>query len=75
MSHRAEQVEELSLAVKAAAEASEQSQLGKIYEKLVGYDLHEDDPSLGVEDLRGMVNDYVREACYQYEIHVSEVGL
>lgn len=49
--------------------------LGKVYEQLVGYDLHADDPSLDAAGLRDTIFDHVREICYEYGIHVADVGL
>ena len=68
-------IEDLTDAVNAARVATTPAELGKVYEDLVGYDLHADDPSLSVEALREFVLDYVREVCYDAGIHVSLVGL
>lgn len=57
------QIEDLTDAVRAALAATTQAELGKVYETLVGYDLHADDPSLSVDKLRDMVLDYAREVC------------
>lgn len=49
--------------------------LGKIYERLVGYDLHEDDPSASASELRDMIIDVAKEECVELGIHVSRLGL
>lgn len=68
-------IEDLSDAVRAAMAATTQAELGKVYETLVGYDLHKDDPSLSVAELRDMVIGYVEEACDDAEIDRTLVGL
>lgn len=49
--------------------------LGKLYAEFVGYDLHEDDPSMSADDLRDLVRDVVREQCYAWGIGVGVVGI
>lgn len=68
-------IEDLTDAVRAAKAATTQAELGKVYEQLVGYDLHADDPSLTVEELRDMVIGFVEEACDDEEIDRELVGL
>lgn len=66
---------ELSAAVRAAQAATTPAELGRIYQQLVGYDLHEDDPTLSVDELRDMLFDYVREVCHADGVHCADVGL
>jgi hypothetical protein len=68
-------IEELRGAVDAARAATDPAAVGKVYEKLVGYDLHADDPALSLDELKDMVFDYVRELCYANAVHVERVGL
>lgn len=68
-------IEDLSEAMRDAHAATTAPELGKVYERLVGYDLHEDDPTLSIDGLRGMVIDHVREVCNDADIDVSLVGL
>lgn len=54
---------------------SDPASLGKIYERMVGYDLHEDDPSMSADDLRGMIMDMAREICCSCDVPCGQVGL
>lgn len=58
--------------LKAAQSAAE---VGKVYEQMVGYDLHEDDPTMGLEEIREFALDYVAEHCYESGTHCTLVGL
>lgn len=68
-------LEPLRAAVSKAQAATTSAEVGKVYEALVGYDAHEDDPSATLEDLRSLVFDYVREVCYAESIPCSDAGL
>lgn len=71
-----QQAEDCREAVRGVQAAGDDcAALGKVYEQLVGYDLHEDDPTLNAAGLRDMILDHVREICEQYDIEPADVGL
>ena len=65
----------LRQSVYVAKNATSIDTLGELYKELVGHDPHTEEPSIDIEDLRGMVLDYIREVCYSCGIHVSRVGI
>lgn len=68
-------VQELAAAVVALKQARTAADVGKVYEGLVGYDSHVDNPSAPYAELAALAVDYVCELCGEYGIHVSRVGL
>lgn len=55
--------------------ATTPAQIGSIYEELVGYDSHAEDPTATLADLRGLALDYVREICAAQGIPCGHVGV
>lgn len=49
--------------------------LGRIYERLVGYDAHEADPEASADELRDLVFGVAKEECVNLGVHVSRIGL
>lgn len=61
--------------VALAKTINDPASLGKVYERLVGYDAHAEDPAASAEDLRGLILDVAREECSNLGIHVESIGL
>lgn len=51
------------------------AEIGRIYEALVGYDLHADDPTLTLSELQQQCYDYLLELCAAECIPPSALGL
>jgi hypothetical protein len=49
--------------------------LGQLYVNWIGYNTLEDDPGQTFEDIKGVLQDYIREFCYTCGIDCSDVGL
>lgn len=67
--------DELRAALRAADAATTCAELGAVYERLVGYDLHVDDPSMSADDLRDQIHDYVYHCWAENNLGPIGVGL
>ena len=70
-----EQATDLRRIVALANAEQDPAALGKLYAELVGYDLHEDDPTLSADGLRSMLTEFVGEICHADGIDREVVGL
>lgn len=59
----------------ALRSAQTPAEVGRIYEALVGYDLHADDPTMTLDELRAAATDYLLEICAAECIPPSAMGL
>jgi hypothetical protein len=66
---------EFSQHVQALLAATTPAAVGVVYEKMVGYDSHLEDPAAALETLRWGALLYVREWCFENRVHPSTVGL
>lgn len=75
MSGYAVRVAVLAELVALAKAIDDRASLGKIYERLVGYDAAKDDPEAGAEELRSLILDVAREECVNLGIPVMSIGI
>ena len=71
----AAQATELRQIVALAKAEQDPAALGRLYADVVGYDLHEDDPTMSVDCLRAMLTEFVGEICHAEGIDREVVGL
>lgn len=71
---RAQQVTTLRQQVAAARAArGNRAALAALYVETIGYDPFEDDPTISIEDVWGVLIDYPMEIAYSLGIHREEI--
>lgn len=59
----------------AAIRAADRAGIGRMYARIVGYDVFEDDPAMSTDDGRDLLLDFIREQCWWVGVHCADAGL